>query len=255
MSSSAASHALAPVGFQPPGAHGVLSTVGRKTDLHADLQAKINHMQASRLCSTRIPTVPALARILPGGGLQAGGAYSVNDSTTLAMALLAGPSRAGAWCSVIGMPSFSVEAAAGFGIELERLILVPHPGDQWLTVTAAMVDVVSIILTRAPAHLTPSDTSRLRARLRQRGAALIAVGPWPQSEATLSVTGSSWEGLGAGTGHLRTRRMRVSASSQNGRPRTADLWLPDLQRGPWAETASKEDVGQQEFFPLAASAS
>lgn len=254
----------APPGHSPQGARRVLSAVGHaaavdsNARLKAELQSKINGMQNSRPSSRRLPTVPVLAGILPSGGLQAGAAYSVTNSTTLAMALLAGPSGAGAWCSVIGMPAFSVEAAAGFGIALDKLVLVPHPGDQWLTVTAAMVDVVSIVLTCAPQHVAPSDASRLMARLRQRGAALVTMGPWPHSEATLSVTGSNWQGLGSGTGHLRSRRMRITARASTGRSRTADLWLPDLQRGPWAPSApaaAHAASKQQEFFSRSARAS
>lgn len=241
----------------------MLSAVDHSADkarLKEELQSKINGMQNSRPSSRRLPTVPALAGILPGGGLQAGSAYSVTNSTTLAMALLAGPSGAGAWCSVIGMPTFSVEAAAGFGIALDKLVLVPHPGKQWLTVTAAMVDVVSVVLTCAPQQVAPSDASRLMARLRQRGAALVTMGAWPHSEATLSVTGSNWQGLGSGTGHLRSRRMRITARASTGRTRSADLWLPDLQRGPWSASTSGSatahaEAGQQEFLYRSARAS
>jgi hypothetical protein len=197
----------------------------------ADLQERINQMQASRLGSQRLPTVPALARILPGGGLQAGGSYSVRNSAALAMAMLAGPSAQGAWCGVVGLPEFSVEAAREFGINLDRLILIPAPGAQWLTVTAALVDVVSVILTRAPEHLAPTDAARLKARLRQRGAALITLGSWQPSDSTLGVAESAWEGLGSGTGHLRARRMKITATHPSGRPRHAYLWLADLQHG------------------------
>ena len=38
------------------------------------------------------------------------------------MALLVGPSQAGSWCAVIGMPEFGVEAAEGMGIDLDRLV-------------------------------------------------------------------------------------------------------------------------------------
>lgn len=198
-------------------------------DARLDLQARINSMQASKLDSRRMPTVPALARILPGGGLQSGGSYAVRNSTTLAMALLAGPSATGAWCSVIGMPDFSVEAAQGFGINLDRLILVPDPGSQWLTVTAALVDVVSIVLTRAPEHLAPTEWARLKARLRQRGAALVTLGAWKQSDSTLGVAESAWEGLGSGSGHLRARRMKITATQPSGRLRHAYVGLTDLQ--------------------------
>jgi hypothetical protein len=259
-SSAAAVYQSASPGTSPRGDRRALSAVDHTADkarLKAELQSKINGMQNSRPSSRRLPTVPVLAGVLPGGGLQAGAAYSVTNSTTLAMALLSGPSGAGAWCSVIGMPTFSVEAAAGFGIALEKLVLVPHPGDQWLTVTAAMVDVVSIVLTYAPKHVAPADASRLMARLRQRGAALVTMGPWPHSEATLSVTGSNWQGLGSGTGHLRSRRMRITARASTGRSRTADLWLPDLQHGPWSASAPAvhAEPGRQEFFSRSAHAS
>lgn len=202
-------------------------------------------MQASTLDSRRMPTVPALARILPGGGLQSGGSYAVRNSTTLAMALLAGPSATGAWCSVIGMPDFSVEAAQGFGINLERLILVPDPGSQWLTVTAALVDVVSIVLTRAPEHLAPTEWARLKARLRQRGAALITLGSWKQSDSTLGVAESAWEGLGSGTGHLRSRRLKITATQPSGRLRHAYVGLADLQGTAMAGPAIRDTPALQ----------
>lgn len=211
-------------------------------DVALGLQARINSMQAGKLDSRLLPTVPALARILPGGGLQSGGSYSVRNSTTLAMALLAAPSATGAWCSVIGMPDFSVEAAQGFGINLERLILVPDPGSQWLTVTAALVDVVPIILTRAPEHLAPTEWARLKARLRQRSAALITLGAWKQSDSTLGVAESAWEGLGSGTGHLRSRRMKITATQPSGRLRHAYVGLADLQ-GTTAGGTVAQDTG------------
>ncbi|MBT1002836.1 hypothetical protein KIH31_09480 [Paenarthrobacter sp. DKR-5] len=193
------------------------------------LQARIRQMQERRLGSKSIPTMPALARILPGGALQAGAAYSVLGSASLGMALLSGPSAAGAWCSVVGIPSFGIEAAARCGINLERLVLVPDPGNQWLTVTAALMDVMSLVLMRPPSKVSASDASRLGARLRQRGSTLIALGEWPQSEATLRIENSSWDGLGSGHGHLQARLVTVSAGarSRGGKPRTARFWFPD----------------------------
>lgn len=194
-------------------------------------------MQEQRLGSRGLPTLPPLARILPGGALLAGAAYSVSGSASLAMALLAGPSAAGAWCSVINIPSFGIEAAAGYGIDLDRLVLVPHPGDQWLTVAAALADVMAVVLISPPSHINASDAARLGARLRQRGSTLIALGDWPQSEATLRIEESSWEGLGNGHGHLQSRLVTVTAAakSRGGRPRTTRLWFPDrdllLRRG------------------------
>lgn len=196
------------------------------------LQSRIEQMQAVKLDSRAIATHPALESLLPGGALRAGAAYSVEGSTALVMALMAGPSADGVWCGVVGLPDFGVEAAARFGIDLERLALVPHPGDEWLTVTAAMADVVGVVVTRAPGRVPPSALARLQSRIRQRGATLIVLGEWPQSEATLRITESSWSGIGVGHGHLAARQVLVSATARvgSGRPRRARLWLPDRRQ-------------------------
>ena len=141
---------------------------------------------------------------------------------------LTGPSLAGSWCGVVGLPDFGAEAAAGFGIELERLVLVPAPGEQWLAVTAALVDVLGVVVTRPPRNASDTDAARLAARLRQRGCTLIVAGDWPQSEARLRLAGSRWSGLGQGHGYLSGREVTVtSAHSGRGGAGTARLWLPD----------------------------
>lgn len=193
------------------------------------LQARISQMQATTLDTRIVPTHPAIAGLLPGGGLKQGAVYSVDHSVTLLMALLAGPSAAGSWCGVIGVPEFGVEAAGRFGIDLERLVLVPHPGEQWLGVAAAIADVLGVVVIRPPQRATDSNVSRLTARLRQRGATLIVLGPWPHTEAMISLSESRWSGIGEGHGHLNARQATVTVSSRaGGRPRSARLWLPDL---------------------------
>ncbi|MFZ2964099.1 MAG: hypothetical protein WA006_05380, partial [Rhodoglobus sp.] len=49
------------------------------------LRARIRSMQATRLPSRLLPTHPAIAELLPGGGLQQGAAYSVGRSAMLLM--------------------------------------------------------------------------------------------------------------------------------------------------------------------------
>jgi len=195
--------------------------------LQEELRARIRSMQATRLDERSLPTLPALQQLLPGG-LRQGSAYSVTGSTTLAMALLAAPSAQGAWCGVLGMPDFGTEAAARLGIDLERLVLVPAPGSQWLTVAAAMTDVLGVVIARAPSRVAPAEASRLGARLRQRGSTLVVLGEWPGADATLTVVGSNWRGLGTGYGYLSTRRLEVEARGRNGmhRPRRARLTFP-----------------------------
>ena len=205
-----------------------VASSGSAAEKVAELQARIRGMQRTRVDSHGLPTAPEIASLL-GGPLRAGSAYSVPDSVALATAMMAAPSAAGVWCAVVGMPSFGVEAAAAAGVDLERLVFVPDPGDQWLTVTAAVADVVGVVVAVPPARVAPAEVSRLGARLRGKGSTLIALGDWPQSEATLRVSGSEWVGLDAGSGHLQARRVTVTVNARAGagRPRSASLFLPD----------------------------
>ena len=214
-------HATAIATVEPP------TEAVRSRDRVRDLQATISRMQSTKLDSRSLPTHPALAGLLPGGALKEGAAYSVDGSATLIMAMLAGPSAAGSWCGVVGFPEFGVEAASRFGIDLDRLVLVPDPGDQWLAVTAAIADVMSVVVTKPPARASDSSVSRLAARLRQRGTTLIVLGPWPQSEAMLSISESDWTGIGDGHGYLSAREVTVTVTSRlSGRPHSARMLLP-----------------------------
>lgn len=192
------------------------------------LRARIRSMQATKLPSRLLPTHPAIADLLPGGGLQQGAAYSVDRSAMLLMTLLAAPSAAGAWCGIVGVPEFGVEAARHFGVDLDRLVLVPQPGEHWLAVTAAIADIMGVVVIRPPKRASDSSVARLAARLRQRGATLLVLGPWPQTEAMLSLSQSQWHGIGDGHGHLASREATITVTHRlGGRPRSARLWLPD----------------------------
>jgi hypothetical protein len=209
-----------------PPASPVLSGTAQQV---RELQERIRSMQATKLDTRSLPTDDALARLLPGGALKQGAAYSVVGSTSLAMALLTAASEAGSWCAVVGVPDFGIEAAAGMGIELERLVLVPAPGDQWLSVTSALLDVLTLVVLRPPKRISDGAAARLAARLRQRGATLVTLGDWPQSEAQLRVTESQWDGIGTGHGVLRGRRVTVAVTPRSDTARTGTLWLPDAE--------------------------
>jgi hypothetical protein len=220
-----------------------------QADVIRDLQARIRGMQRNRLDTRAIPTHDALADLLPGGALAAGGQYQVAGSTTLALALLQGPSAAGAWCAIVGMPDLGVEATAGLGIDLERLVLVPHPGQQWMAVVSALVDVVSVVLVKPPvrdgrAWVPEAAAGKLAARLRQREAVLVSLGDWPRSDAALTISESDWAGLGSGFGHLTARQVTVSSASASwqGRVKSRRLWLPDASQGVSAVEPRVRDV-------------
>jgi hypothetical protein len=131
----------------------------------------------------------------------------------------------------VGVPDLGVEAAAAAGVELDRLVLVPHPGEQWFAVVSALVDAVAVVLVQPPARARVGEAAagRLAARLRQREGALVSMRAWPHAQARLAVTESDWAGIGVGFGHLAARQVTVAASSPawQGRTRSRRLWLPD----------------------------
>jgi hypothetical protein len=182
-----------------------------------------------------LPVLPALADLLPEGGLRRGSTVTVSGATSLALALLAGPSQAGSWCAAVGLPSLGLVAAAEVGIALERFPLVARPGDDWPAVVAALVDAVDVVLVGLPRHVRSGDARRLVAKARDRGAVLVTTGESKAlaADVRLSVTASAWEGLGEGHGLLRARRIDVVATGRGAaaRERLVSLWLPAADGG------------------------
>ncbi|WP_345464012.1 hypothetical protein [Nocardioides marinquilinus] len=159
-----------------------------------------------------VPTLPALDGVL---SLRTGGSYGV-DSASLALALAAGASRAGEWVGFAGWPDLGVEAAAAMGVELSRTVVVPEPGEHWLEVVAALVDVLRVVVLRPPSGVDARAAGVVDARLRSRSSVLVVWGEWPRCEARLSLEQPRWSGLGgaddlsAGHGRLRSREGRLA---------------------------------------------
>ena len=154
---------------------------------------------------------------------------AVTGGTSLALALVAGPSAAGSWCAAVGVPSLGLVAAAEVGVVLERFPLVARPGSDWPAVTAALLDAVDVVLLCPPPHVRAADARRLRARARERGAVLVTTGTSiPDADVRLTMTRGEWEGLGPGHGRLQARRVEVVATGRGAaaRERRTSLWLP-----------------------------
>jgi hypothetical protein len=180
-----------------------------------------------------LPVLPALTSLLPEAGLRRGSTIAVTGSVTLALALLAGPSAAGSWGAVVGLPSLGAEAAAELGVALERLALVPEPGfERWPVVVAALLEDLDIVLAVPPPRVRAAHARRLTARARERDGVLVVLGSRGLGaepvDLQLAVTGSRWTGLGRGHGRLTARQVEVVARGRRAaaRERRARLWLP-----------------------------
>jgi len=197
------------------------------SDELARLRAQLDRVERKRAEAPVLPTAPVIADLLPERGLRVGGTYAVPESTSLLLALLAEPSQAGKWCAIIGIPWFGAEAAAGFGIDLERVVLVPEPGDRWLAVAAAVSEVVPLVVLRPGGRVRDADAARLSARLRDRGGVLLVQGMWPDAQAVLTADDPEWSGLDEGAGVLESRTVTITATSRRApSPKRARVRLP-----------------------------
>ena len=190
------------------------------------LRDRVRRLERSAPARRDLETVPALRSVVQ---VQAGGVYEIDPGVagaSLAWGLLAGPSAAGEWGAVVGVPDFGAEAAAGLGVRLDRVICVPDPGEGWVEALAALIDVVSVIVVRPRGRIGDGVASKIAARLRTREAALISLGSWPRAEVRLSATRPRWGGAGQGEGHLRARLLTVEARRGTAPPRRAEVWFP-----------------------------
>ncbi|MEU8007056.1 hypothetical protein AB0B66_38335 [Catellatospora sp. NPDC049111] len=113
------------------------------------------------------------AGLPPWRGLRRGAVVSVTDSAMLLLALIGQASAQGSWCAAVGYPSLGMAAAAESGVALDRFALVPHPGDRWADVAAALIDGFDVVILAPPTPPGNRLAASLTARARQRGTVLL----------------------------------------------------------------------------------
>jgi hypothetical protein len=204
--------------------------MGERSALAADVVERVTPVALAG--EHRLPVLPPLEALMPEG-LRRGtivGVAATPGATSLALALAAGPSRAGSWVAAVGVPSLGLVAGAELGLALERLAMVAAPAGSWATVVAALVDAFDVVVLGRGRRLGATDGRRLAARARERGAVLVGLGEGDglEADARLRILAAQWSGVGRGDGHLTARRMSVEASGRRAaaRIRRADLWLP-----------------------------
>jgi len=162
-----------------------------------------------------------------GRGLRRGAVVAVEGDvrTSLAMALMVRVSAEGGWCGAVGVPSLGCVAASELGIRIERFALVPQPGQAWVEVTAALLSGLDVVLVQPPGPVQGQLARRLAARARQYRCTVLTLGSvWEGSDVRVAAIGQEWFGVRIGHGRLRSRRVRVAASTRRGVE--LDLWLP-----------------------------
>jgi hypothetical protein len=170
-----------------------------------------------------------LASVLPRHGLARGSVASLlgSGATSLLFTLMSGEPTA--WSAIVGMPDIGLLAATEFGIDLDRVVLVPNPGPEVLQVVSILIDGVDVLVVALPPAARPSP-SRLRVltgRLRQRGAVVLSMGSWPGADLVLHSRWAGVTGVGRGHGRLRDRSLVVDVGGKGaaGRGRQATLLL------------------------------
>lgn len=198
-----------------------------------------------------------LAELIGTPGLRRGStlvveaAPGVSGASSLALSLLAKPAAEGATCAVVGLPGLGLLAAAELGVALERLVVVPDPGQRSAAVVAALLEGFDVVLAGFPAGLPAATARRLSARAKERRSVLIVAGrgvgapsasgpaqSWGEApEARLVAVASTWHTVPAASsgapllGLLAGREVEVVARRRRAAPEEVRqrLLLPALE--------------------------
>ncbi len=205
-----------------------------------------------------LPVADPLVPLFPDGALVRGRAVACGGvaATSLALALAAEATTAGAWLAVVDVPWLGVEAATELGIPLERMVRIdPGPdasSTSWADLVGAVLDGFEVVVTRVPRRVPAAVARRVQARLQAREGVLLSVAPGaappggsPVSvDLTVEATAPVWEGVEQGWGRLRRRRVTVVSSGRRvPRARQVDVWLPGPGGGVLAVAGEVGAVG------------
>lgn len=172
-------------------------------------------------------TVPhALADLLPHGGLARGSVTAISGAGSLMLGLVASVTASGGHVAVVGQPRFGLLAAAEMGADLNRLAVVPDPGDDPVEVAAILLDGLDLVVLGLGGRSVPPTRARaVVARARSKGASLmVADGHWDGVDLRLDAVVRGVVGVGtgdqAGRGRLRSLQLEVRAHGKAMRPRS-----------------------------------
>lgn len=172
---------------------------------------------------------------LPGGGLPRRAVTHATEQPLLAVELLAHVTARGGHAAVIGWPDLAYAGVIDAGGVCDRIIAVPDPGPEPLSIVAVLCEGLDLVLYRGPVLTLSATRARpLLARLRAGTAALMLSGTRVAAPAlTVDSEITGYVGIGPGRGRIRgvELSLRVSAKGRGpvrgrvliSRPQDAEL--------------------------------
>ena len=197
-------------------------------DVLAELGERVKPIALAR--ERTLPVAAPFDELLPDG-LVRGQVVSCRGAAARSMAfgLMREALVEGGWMAVVDVPTLGTDAAAEFGVPLERVVRIDTgidadepsgTGLDWIDVMGAAVDGFDLVLTSVPAALRndrrPAAVRKLGSRLQQKGAVIVTLGA-PGAlggDIELTTQRTVWAGLGDGTGHLHRRVIDVEAAGR-----------------------------------------
>ncbi|MEV5837345.1 hypothetical protein [Nocardia sp. NPDC052112] len=200
--------------------------------------------RAAELRREALAVPPALAELLPDGGLVKGSVVAYSGASSLLAGLLAAVTEGGGHAAVVGMPRLGLLAAVEMGAQLQRLAVVADPGPDPVEVAAVLLDGLDlVVLGLAGAAVAPSRTRVIAARARNKGATLVVTdGRWPNPSLRVDTRIAGYGGLGAGRGRLRSLSLEVAVRGKATAPCHGRLELrPNATRLEWVSLEPPTD--------------
>lgn len=160
-----------------------------------------------------------LAGVIPTGGLPKNSVSHCSDCPALVSELIAQISAQGKTIAIVNWSDLSLAQVAESG-DLSKIITVPNPGGEWITVLGVLAEGVDVLIYRSPrTHtLSPTQARPLLAKIRKGRAAVLTIGAQVSSPAlTINAQVTGFSGIGCGTGRIRNAEIAVSSYSKTHR--------------------------------------
>ncbi|MQY29901.1 hypothetical protein [Nocardia aurantia] len=174
-----------------------------------------------------LPVPSALVDLLPDGGVPRGSVVAYTGASSLLAGLLAAVTGSGGHAAAIGLPRLGLLATAEMGAHLSRLYVVPDPGPDPVEIASVLLDGLDLVVLNLGGISVPAARTRvLAARARSKAATLVVTGgAWIGPTLRIATEIDGYEGIGRGTGRLRTVRLNVCVRGRSTPPRTGRLAL------------------------------